>query len=221
VVILRRARPRIPQPQQILPPIEAFAPWGVNPIRPHQYQPDPRFPFQHGPDAPRYAPGGPPLEEFLNVIREVGCFAWSLVGINGNIGAYSRGVPRGEAIPPDGMPIWDPYAQPKPDYAPPENQAVQRWAREASSFHYPVQEENSRNRFNVGHGQAGSGHSISPANAYPLNSQRYLQANQQDSMLGNAEDQTGLSLDPNANTPPTTQGQGPIEGGRSNRDLWY
>jgi hypothetical protein len=220
VVILRRARPRIPQPQQILPPIQAFAPWGVNPIRLHQYQPDPRFPFQHGFNAPQYGPEKPPLDDFLNVIREVGCFAWSLVGINGNIGAYSRGIPRGEAVPPDGMPIWDPYAQPKPDYAPPENQAAQRWAREAPNepadgkapFHHPLQEENPRNQFGVGHGPAGSGHSVSPANAHPLNPQGYVQANQQDNMLGNVQGQTGLSSnqDQNANTPPTTQGQGPM-----------
>lgn len=204
VVILRRARPRIPQPEQVLPPIQAFAPWGVDPIRPHVYQPDPRFPFQHGFDAPQYVPGGPPVDDFLNVIRDVGCFAWSLVGINGNIGQYSRGVPKGEAVPPGGMPIWDPYSQPDPDYAPPENQAALRWAREATNeppdgkapYHHPAQQENSLGSF---------------------------QDNQQGNTHGNAQEQPGESSnqDPNANTSPTTQNQGQSEGGRSDRDLWY
>ncbi|TVY49470.1 hypothetical protein LOCC1_G000565 [Lachnellula occidentalis] len=204
VVILRRARPRIPQPEQVLPPIQAFAPWGADPIRPHVYQPDPRFAFQHGFDAPQNVPGGPPVDDFLNVIRDVGCFAWSLVGINGNIGAYSHGVPRGEAVPPDGMPIWDPYAQPDPDYAPPENQAGLRWAHEANNepadgkapYHYPAQQEN-----HLG----------------------YFQDNQQGNMHGNALEQPGMSSNQgqHANTSPNTQDGGRSEGRLSDRDLWY
>jgi hypothetical protein len=61
-------------------------------------------------------------------IRDVAVFAWSLVGINGNIANYGHGVPRGEAVPPGGLPVWDPYAQPSPEYVPPENQAVASWA---------------------------------------------------------------------------------------------
>ncbi|TVY37622.1 hypothetical protein LSUB1_G004204 [Lachnellula subtilissima] len=204
VVILRRARPRIPQPEQVLPPIQAFAPWGVDPIRPHVYQPDLRFPFQHGFDAPQYVPGGPPVDDFLNVIRDVGCFAWSLVGINGNIGAYSRGFPKGEATPPGGMPIWDPYAQPNPDYAPPENQAALRWAREATiqpadekaPYHHSARQENPFGSF---------------------------QNNHEGNMHGNAHEQPGVSSnqDLHANMSPITQDQGRSEGGRSDRDLWY
>jgi PAS domain S-box-containing protein len=142
VVVLRRARPMIPQPQ---PPQQAVAapqyangffaaPWGANPIRAHQYQAgDPQLAFQHRlmPDVARaqvpVSNGGPPAEDFMNAIREVAVFAWSLAGINGNIAAYGRGTPRGEAQPPGGLPIWDPHAQPNPLYYPPENQAVQRW----------------------------------------------------------------------------------------------
>jgi hypothetical protein len=65
----------------------------------------------------------------MNSIREVAVFAWSLAGINGNIASYGRGIPKGEAQPPGGLPIWDPYAQPSPAYSPPENQAMEKWMR--------------------------------------------------------------------------------------------
>lgn len=135
VVVLRKARPITPCIQQ---PIEVpryenglfAAPWGANPIRPHQYQPDPQYPFQHGLQAPHMPVGGPPVDELMNSIRDVAVFAWSLTGINGNIAAYGHGVPRGEAQPPGGLPIWDPYhAQPTAGFMPPENQAASRWAR--------------------------------------------------------------------------------------------
>jgi len=133
VVVLRRARPQLLAFQQpVQAPLYAnglfAAPWGANPIRPHYHQPNQQFPFNHGLQAPQYTVGGPPMDEFMNSIREVAVFAWSLTGINGNIAAYGRGIPRGEAIPRTGLPIWDPYAQPSVGYAPPENQAAQRWA---------------------------------------------------------------------------------------------
>jgi len=132
VVVLRRARPQLPvfqQPIQIPQYANGLfaAPWGANPIRPHYYQPNQQFPFHHGLQAPQYPVGGPPVDEFMNSIREVAVFAWSLTGINGNIAAYGRGIPRGESVPSTGLPIWDPYAQPSVGYAPPENQAAQRW----------------------------------------------------------------------------------------------
>jgi len=137
VVVLRRARPVIPSLQQPVHPLQApqyanglfAAPWGVNPIQPHLYQPNPQHPFQHGLQAPQLPAGGPPVAEFMNSIREVAVFAWSLTGINGNIAAYGHGTPRGESQPPGGLPIWDPYGQPSPGYYPPENQAAQRWSR--------------------------------------------------------------------------------------------
>lgn len=137
VVVLRRARPAIPSLQQPVNPAQAplyanglfAAPWGVNPIRPHLFQPNPQYPFQHGLQAPQLPAGGPPLAEFMNSIREVAVFAWSLAGINGNIASYGHGVPRGESQPPGGLPIWDPHGQPSPGYFPPENQAAQRWSR--------------------------------------------------------------------------------------------
>jgi hypothetical protein len=132
VVVLRRARPVIPSPHQPVA-IPRFAnglfaaPWGANPIRPHVFQPNHQFPFQHGFEAPLVPAGGPPMDDLLVSIRDVAVFAWSLAGINGNIATYGRGFPRGEAQPPGGLPIWDPYAQPVQGYAPPSNQAAQRW----------------------------------------------------------------------------------------------
>lgn len=126
VVVLRRARPQVPifQPAILVPQYANglfAAPWGANPIRPHYFQPNQQFPFRHGLQAPQYPVGGPPVDEFMNSIREVAVFAWSLTGINGNIAAYGHGIPRGEAVPPTGLPIWDPYGQPNVGYAPPEN----------------------------------------------------------------------------------------------------
>jgi hypothetical protein len=134
VVVLRRARPLIPSLEQPITVNQRAqglfaAPWGVNPIRPHFYQPNQHYPFRHGLLAPQLPVGGPPLDEFMNSIREVAVFAWSLTGINGNIASYGHGTPRGEALPPGGLPVWDPYSQPNPRYLPPENQAARRWAR--------------------------------------------------------------------------------------------
>lgn len=132
VVILRRARPEIPDFKAPAPVHRAngifAAPWGAQPVRPHFYQPDPQHPFQHGLDAPLVPVGGPSQDDFMLAIRDVAVFAWSLVGINGNIASYSHGVPRGEAVPPNGLPLWDPYGQPAPAYTPPENQALASWA---------------------------------------------------------------------------------------------
>ena len=50
----------------------------------------------------------------------------TILGINGNFATHSRGVPRDEAQPPDGLPVWDPDAGNQP-YLGPENQAVRRW----------------------------------------------------------------------------------------------
>ena len=64
----------------------------------------------------------------MSSIREVAVFAWALTGINGNIATHSRGTPRGEAVPAQGFPIWDPQQKNNDDLGP-ENQAVKRWAQ--------------------------------------------------------------------------------------------
>jgi hypothetical protein len=51
--------------------------------------------------------GGPPLESFMQSIRDVAVFAWALVGINGSLEEYAKGKPAGESQPPEGFPIWD------------------------------------------------------------------------------------------------------------------
>lgn len=135
VVVLRRARPRVPDFNPPPAPVPHFnnglfaAPWGANPIRPHQYHPNPQHPFRHGFEAPVVPAGGPPLDDFMISIREVAVFAWSLAGINGNIATYGHGAPKGEAQPPEGLPVWDPYVQSPPNYYPPENQAAASWAQ--------------------------------------------------------------------------------------------
>ncbi|KAF7560779.1 hypothetical protein G7046_g3367 [Stylonectria norvegica] len=139
VVVLRRARPRIPV---LHPPLVPFdldnglfaAPWGQRPIQP-QFPPEALYTFRP-PLLPHYMPlrenvkaaGGPPIDQLMSSIRDVAVFAWALVGINGKIASYSHGLPRGEAQPPDGLPIWDPNAVSSP-YVAPENQAAQRWSR--------------------------------------------------------------------------------------------
>lgn len=136
VVVLRRARQQIPFSNQSAVPAHAngfyAAPWGAPAIRPHFYQPDQHQPFQHGFHAPAIPTGGPPADELLASIQEVAVFAWSLVGINGNIASYGHGIPRGEAQPP-ALPIWNPFAVPEPAYFGPENQAALRWAAHEKS----------------------------------------------------------------------------------------
>ncbi|KAF4926795.1 hypothetical protein CGCVW01_v002784 [Colletotrichum viniferum] len=138
VVVLRKARPPIPAPH---PPLVTptytnglfAAPWGHHPIRPQGPQ-DMLYAFRP-PLMPQYMPlrdnvmaiGGPPVDHLMSSIRDVAVFAWALVGINGNLATYTRGLPRGEAQP-DGLPVWDPSAG-NMSYLGPENQAVHRWAQ--------------------------------------------------------------------------------------------
>ncbi|KAL8734438.1 MAG: hypothetical protein Q9181_003195 [Wetmoreana brouardii] len=126
VVILRKARPIVPQTAgPRAEPVEhpysngLFAsPWATDPIMPSpQQQPLYAQHNQYQPDAalrsaatqarvPTAAP--PPRQvEFMNTIREVAVFAWALTGINGSLAQYSRGKPKGESQPPDGLPIWN------------------------------------------------------------------------------------------------------------------
>lgn len=126
VVVLRRARALIPQqvPQPAALPYAngLFAsPWAADPImpRPQQWQ-QPHYAYNNGYQAnqPSVHPsmsqahlsagGGPATVDFMNSIREVAVFAWSLTGINGSLAQYRRGTPTGESVPPEGVPIWDP-----------------------------------------------------------------------------------------------------------------
>ncbi|KAL4726821.1 hypothetical protein ACLX1H_005711 [Fusarium chlamydosporum] len=119
VVILRRARPQIPDAHN--PHIPSTndrgvfaAPWAQQPFQ-AQYSHETFHDFQ-APLAPQHMPlrsgvqaaGGPPMDQLMQSIRDVAVFAWALCGINGNIASYSHGRPSGEAQPPDGLPIWDP-----------------------------------------------------------------------------------------------------------------
>ena len=116
VVVLRKARPPIPAAH---PPVSKpfeyknglfAAPWAQQPIQPH-YSPDMPYTFQP-PLLPQFMPlrenvnvaGGPLLDQVMGSIRDVAVFAWALVGINGNLVTYARGLPGGEAQPRDGLP---------------------------------------------------------------------------------------------------------------------
>lgn len=152
VVVLRKARPPIPAPtpQPLLSqavsaapvapaaPVLNYqnglfaAPWGQNPIQP--YVPAEQLYTFRPPLLPQYMPlresvkaaGGPPVDQLMRSIRDVAVFAWALVGINGNLAHYGRGVPRDKAQP-DALPIWAPDAG-DTGYQPPENRAAQRWS---------------------------------------------------------------------------------------------
>jgi PAS domain S-box-containing protein len=151
VVILRRARPIIPTPEQAVAVPQYrnglfAAPWGANPIQP-QYQPEVRYTFGaaqipalQAVQAHAAATGGPQMDDFMNSIREVAVFAWSLTGINGNIADYGRGIPRGEAVPRTGFPVWNPQAQ-GTLLPPPENQARQKWEELYTRVSEPVAQQ--------------------------------------------------------------------------------
>lgn len=133
VVVLRAARPLMPQVSQALqePTKPRYAngffavPWASNPILPDQAKrsrplPDSVRPARFPPNptavqANTAAVGGPSSEDFMNSIREVAVFAWSLVGINGSLAKYGRGIPCGEAQPPNGLRVWDPYSNAGPE----------------------------------------------------------------------------------------------------------
>lgn len=126
VVILRRARPLLPQLAQ--PTAHPMAhpyvnglfasPWATIPILPERpYAPlseqPPWVQPDQVPDHPTAAQAhmaasvGPASENFMRCIREVAVFAWALTGINGSLAQYGRGKPVGECIPPEGLLIWD------------------------------------------------------------------------------------------------------------------
>lgn len=118
VVIIRRARPSIPQFSDPEQPADfgngLFAsPWAT-PASEAQAPVDAHVVTNGKPLAPGMAPAvsrptaGPETSTVMNAIRECAVFAWSLTGINGSLIQHSRGRPEGEALPADGLPIWDP-----------------------------------------------------------------------------------------------------------------
>lgn len=129
VVILRRARP-IESPPNFASPSPVYtnglfaSPWAATPVMPpaHHFGAPPALAGAHIPSfaagQPHYptfdgVPGvrGPPMHEFMDSIREVAVFAWSLTGINGSLAKFGRGQPTGESQPPEGLPIWEPGFQ--------------------------------------------------------------------------------------------------------------
>ncbi|KAI0890317.1 uncharacterized protein GGS22DRAFT_11857 [Annulohypoxylon maeteangense] len=146
VVVLRKARPPIPSLHPPLLPVDFenglfAAPWSEQPIRPY-YPPEHFYTFRP-PLLPQYMPlrehvktaGGPPIDQLMKSIRDVAVFAWAVVGINGNLAAYGRGVPRESSQPQDGLPAWDPKA-PKSTYHSIEPQPPpQQWAASSSESH--------------------------------------------------------------------------------------
>ncbi|KAM7216211.1 protein YIP4 [Rhypophila decipiens] len=128
VVVLRRARPPIPNSHVPLMP-------GFNLENEPYVPPELLYTFRP-PLRPQYMPlresvkaaGGPPIDQALRSIREAAVFAWPLIGINGNLAEYSHGRPAAGAQPPDGLPIWDPTAGPT-EYEGPENYAANRHHR--------------------------------------------------------------------------------------------
>ncbi|KAK4112150.1 hypothetical protein N656DRAFT_710423 [Canariomyces notabilis] len=121
VVVLRRARPPIPDPQPTVAPAAInyenglfAAPWGYRPIKPY-ISPELLYTFRP-PLLPEYMPlregikaaGGPPLDQLMRSIRDVAVFAWAVTGINGTLATYGHGRPRMGAQPADGLPIWQP-----------------------------------------------------------------------------------------------------------------
>lgn len=76
----------------------------------HTYRPNAAIPPGYPGSATHVnnGPGGPHPQDFLSTIRDVAVFAWGIVGINGSLEQYRKGQPRGDALPPDGIPIWNP-----------------------------------------------------------------------------------------------------------------
>ena len=114
VVILRQARPMVPQALGSTQPVNHengifAAPWALTPFEIE----DPVT------GSPPEARGPPGVERepssIMSAIRDVAAFAWSLTGINGAIADLAHGKPTGEAQPPGGLPIWNASANVGPE----------------------------------------------------------------------------------------------------------
>ncbi|KAH6631638.1 hypothetical protein F5144DRAFT_488892 [Chaetomium tenue] len=143
VVVLRRARPPIPDPQPPVTPAALnfenglfAAPWGQQPIEPY-ISPDLLYTFRP-PLLPQYMPlrecvkaaGGPPLDQLMRSIRDVAVFAWAVTGINPNLAEnYGQGgrsrINSGAQSPVDGLPTWDSDSRPT-TYPPPGDLSTDR-----------------------------------------------------------------------------------------------
>jgi hypothetical protein len=121
VVILREARPYAMDTVRSRPNGVFASPWASEPILPVParmqsgqvnpvYSPSGVPVWEQSPNVARDFLPGPPVDDFMNSIREVAVFAWALVGINGSLEQYGRGQPIHRAQPPDGAHIWDPPA---------------------------------------------------------------------------------------------------------------
>lgn len=114
VVILRRARPLIPQAADAAELVNYdhgvfAAPWALEPIGAERA-------LDEGAPDTAVAPGsGPGPNPVMRAICDVAAFAWSLTGINGAMVDLAHGKPSGEAQPPGGLPIWDPSANADPE----------------------------------------------------------------------------------------------------------
>jgi len=108
VVILRRARPLVPQALESTQPVNYenglfAAPWAIEP-----FESVPRAAVDGGVPLAEGLPGTEPEPTpIMTAIRDVAVFAWSLTGINGSIADLAHGQPTGESQPPGGLPIWD------------------------------------------------------------------------------------------------------------------
>lgn len=113
VVVLRRAHAFVPQGtvsdgEQPVYPNGLFAsPWSDEPILPEGMQQATSVPNLSFPSVSEPTESG-----FMSAIRDVAVFAWSLTGINGSLVDLAIGSPSGEALPPGGLPVWDPNAPP-------------------------------------------------------------------------------------------------------------
>ena len=111
VLVLRRARPIV---THTLGATEKpyytngffAAPWATGPLPdPATYNATAAPPRTSESDSPATSSTEEP--GFMAAIRDVAVFAWSLTGINGSLADYGRGTPSGEALPPDGLVVWD------------------------------------------------------------------------------------------------------------------
>jgi hypothetical protein len=132
-LVLNSIRAPLPKPLPVNHSAGVFAaPWAVEPLLPNVaptdmphydfYSPAPpaiqleilktspptSFPSAPLPKTNGHRNGYTAEQSFMDCIREVACFAWALTGINGNIEMFSRGEGKGQALPSEGLPIWNP-----------------------------------------------------------------------------------------------------------------
>ncbi|KEF59755.1 uncharacterized protein A1O9_04603 [Exophiala aquamarina CBS 119918] len=114
VVILRRAHSITPPALGVTEvaqyPNGLFAsPWAPDPILPASIRQNTATPLS--------SIGSGPVSDdtgLMATIRDVAVFAWGLTGINGSLRDCGVGNPSGEALPPGGLPIWDPNSNADP-----------------------------------------------------------------------------------------------------------